>query len=94
MKKTDLIVYVGGAGARGVTRAEWAAAGVQGQEGVWWNAGNNYQVPVGDFNKQALELLLGTKNEDELSPGVEFRVMSTEVAQSESPADAGKDNAR
>lgn len=86
MKKTDTLVYTGGATAREITRAEWVAAGVEGQETIRWTENNGKSVVIGDLSKAALEVLLEEH-------GGEFRVTSTTEAENTS-ADTGKETAR
>ena len=87
MKKTDLLVYTGGASERAVSAAEWRAAGVENQEGVVWSARNNHSVEVGDLSKQALEVLLAAHEG-------EFRVATTTESENTAAPANQKETAR
>jgi len=45
--------------AREITSSQWKRAGVEDQKTVVWNHGNDFRVPIGDFNADALKLLEG-----------------------------------
>jgi hypothetical protein len=49
--------YVGDAGTREITAAQWKGAGVEDQEGVVWDASNDYTLPASDFTPDALRVL-------------------------------------
>lgn len=68
-KKSDTLVYTGGATTRRITRVEWEAAGIKGQDTVVFDKSNNKTVKIGDAfqNMEALTLLLERD-------GKEFRV--------------------
>lgn len=51
------VKYTGGAGVRQITKAQWKAAGVEGQETVTWDATNDYTLPASDFSAGALKVL-------------------------------------
>lgn len=56
------VVYVGDAGTREISKADWRAAGVEDQETVTWNADNEYRVPADQFTEQALQVLTRDRN--------------------------------
>lgn len=58
MKKTDPFVYIGGATRRRITKEQWEAAGVKGQEEVTWDVRNGKRCKVGDLTPEALDFLL------------------------------------
>lgn len=60
-KKSDEVVYIGGATTRRITSAAWEKAGVKGQETVTWSkALNGNRCKVGDLSSDALSLLIET----------------------------------
>lgn len=63
-KKSDEVAYIGGATVRKITDAEWAAAGVEGQETIIWSKSlNGNRCKVGDLSAEALEVLLRSPRE-------------------------------
>lgn len=58
MKKTDPVVYIGGATRRKITKENWEGAGIKGQDGLVWNVLNNKRCKVEDLTSEALEFLL------------------------------------
>lgn len=59
-KKSDTLVYTGGATTRRITKAEWEKAGIKGQDTVVFDRSNSKTVKVGEVfqNMEALALLL------------------------------------
>lgn len=62
-KKSDTLVYTGGATTRKITKAEWEKAGIKGQDAVVFDRSNKKRVKVGDAfqNMEAVALLLGSE---------------------------------
>lgn len=58
-KKSDQVVYIGGATSRRITTEQWKAAGVTGQETLTWNKSlNGNRCAVGELSSEALDFLL------------------------------------
>lgn len=55
--KGGTIKYTGDAGVREITAAQWKAAGVEDQEGVVWDASNDYTLPLSKFSADAQTVL-------------------------------------
>lgn len=70
MRKTDWLVYTGGATTRKITKDEWAAVDVIDQDTVVFGAANRKRVRVGDLSEAAVAILLENH-------GNEFRVIGT-----------------
>lgn len=51
------IKYTGRSDVREITKAQWAKAGVEGQETVRWTAENDFTVKESDLSKEALKVL-------------------------------------
>ena len=51
------VKYTGRSDVREITKAQWAKAGVEGQETVRWTAENDFTVPESDLNAKALKVL-------------------------------------
>jgi hypothetical protein len=63
-REEDLVLYVGGADVRQITKSEWEGAGVENQDTVVFNKENNWRVPADELTGDALQLLLdGHKRE-------------------------------
>lgn len=58
MKKTDPVVYIGGATKRIITQGQWEDAGLNGQNTVEWGVLNGHRIKVGDLTTECLEFLL------------------------------------
>lgn len=56
------VKYTGSAGVREITKAQWKSAGIENQNAVEWNAGNEYSLPKSEFSAEALEVLKRDKN--------------------------------
>lgn len=59
--KTE-VVYVGDAGTREITKAQWKGAGVENQDKTVWNDENGYSLPIDQFTDKALEVLKRDRN--------------------------------
>lgn len=57
MTDKPVVKYVGSSTTRIITRGQFKAAGVDGQKDVEWNTRNEFTLPLGDFNDEALEVL-------------------------------------
>lgn len=58
-KKSDDVVYIGGATTRRITAAQWEKAGVKDQETITWSKSlNRNRCKVGDLSSDALDLLI------------------------------------
>lgn len=57
MADEKMVTYKGIATVRSISKKEWEAVKVQGQEGVEWNAQNGYAVKFSALNKDAIEQL-------------------------------------
>lgn len=49
--------YVGIAGVRKISKADWAKAKIENQDAVEWNAENDFVVPLSDLNEKAQAVL-------------------------------------
>ncbi len=79
-RKSDQVVYIGGATSRRITTDQWKAAGIDGQETVSWSKPlNGNRCKVGDLSSEALDLLLN-------SHGREF-VIAKDGEKAELPVD-------
>jgi hypothetical protein len=56
-KPDPVVEYTGTSDVREITAAQWAKAGIEGQNLTRWHAENNFKLPVGELSKEALELL-------------------------------------
>jgi len=56
-KSVPVVKYVGDAGVREITRAQWKAAGVEGQETTIWDESNNHTLLASVFTPEALEII-------------------------------------
>lgn len=62
-KKTDTLVYTGGATSRIMRKEDWEGAGVQNQDRVEWTR-TEPGVKVGDMTTEAVKLMLANHPED------------------------------
>lgn len=58
MKKSDPVVYIGGATKRRITKSQWEGADIKDQDTVEWGPLNGKRITVGDLSPTALEFLL------------------------------------
>lgn len=70
MRKTDVLVYTGGAATWEITKEQWQAAGVEDQDTVRFTSDNRTPTRVGDLSESAFELLMDRH-------GNEFRIQDT-----------------
>ncbi|MGE3487449.1 MAG: hypothetical protein AB7L09_22235 [Nitrospira sp.] len=70
MRKTDVLVYTGGATSWEITREQWVAAGVTDQGSIRFDRRNQKRIRVSDLSDAALEVLMDRH-------GNEFRVVDT-----------------
>lgn len=70
MRKTDVLVYTGGATSWEITKEQWLTAGVEDQDTVRFSRANGKRIKVGDLSEAALEVLMDKH-------GNEFRVVDS-----------------
>lgn len=80
MKKTDVLIYTGGATKRSISKSEWESVDIT-QDDTVWNKLNRHRCLVGDISPEALEYLL-TVHADEfrVAEAAEIKAEDTKPA--------------